>query len=58
MRGFSPCLVLGMAENIKVHFILYVTESLRSLCLSDVFRFNLDIGKLKSMFESLVNNSM
>jgi len=57
-RIFSMLSTPGMTENIKVHFIFYVTEFLCLLCLGDVFRFKLDIGKLKSMFELLINNSM
>jgi hypothetical protein len=37
-RIFSMFSTLDMAENIKLHFIFYVTESLCSLCLGDVFQ--------------------
>ena len=39
-RIFSMHSTPGMAGNIEVLFIFYVTESLCSLCLGDLFRFS------------------
>jgi len=37
----------NMIENIKIHHIFYVTESLHSLCLGNVFRFSLTLKSWK-----------
>ncbi|KEH29903.1 hypothetical protein MTR_4g055843 [Medicago truncatula] len=33
-----------MTENIKIHHIFYVTESLHKLCLGDVFSLSLGLS--------------
>ena len=48
MRNFFPMSSTPrMTENIKIYFILYVTESLHSLCLADAFRFSLTLESYK-----------
>jgi hypothetical protein len=42
---------LGMAVSFKVYFIFYVTESLHSLCLADVFKFSLTLKSYKVCLE-------
>lgn len=40
VRIFSMHSTSGMVGNIEILFIFYVTKSLCSLCLGDVFRFS------------------